>query len=236
MNLSNAKYYLILFCLIIIVRPASGWYDETHLAVAKAAGYYKWYNAAGADIAKIKAGRIEAYNHFYNNSRKLKITPEIVLEQAGRYDNSRDSDGHLYGAIIASVREYQKRRGEGKYAEYHLAFCAHYIGDLSQPLHNMSYDGFNKTRHSANDGTVNREVFDNPGKIKERMHPVKLSSDNFEYDLAKEIAVIANNARELGDVLKRDKRNMTKKEAYIQIGRSASLLKAVLAHVDKYKK
>ena len=30
------------------------WQDETHLAIAKAAEYYKWYHAVGPDIARIK--------------------------------------------------------------------------------------------------------------------------------------------------------------------------------------
>ena len=43
--------------VIIITFPGtlSAWFDETHIAVAKAAGYQKWYNAAGADMIKLKA-------------------------------------------------------------------------------------------------------------------------------------------------------------------------------------
>ena len=37
----------------------SAWYDETHRAIAKAAGYKKWFHAAGLDMAKIKAGNSE---------------------------------------------------------------------------------------------------------------------------------------------------------------------------------
>jgi hypothetical protein len=55
----------------------------------------------------------------------------MVLAQAEKY-NKLDHHGHLYGAIIASVRDYLKKRGGGKYAEYHMAFCAHYVGDLLQ--------------------------------------------------------------------------------------------------------
>ncbi len=238
MKLSSLKLllFVVALSLAITVRAASAWYDETHLAVAKAAGYYKWYNAAGADIAKIKAGRIEANNHFFNNPSKQNVAPEMVIEQIGRYDNARDSGGHLYGAIIGSIREYQQRRGEGKYAEYHLALCAHYIGDLSQPLHNIAYDEFNKSRHSANDGTVNKDVLDNLGRINKLMYKVELGKETFEYDLAKEIAVIANKARKLGYVLRKENRNMTNKEAYIQLGQSASLLKAVLDYVGTNEK
>ena len=51
-------------------------HDETHLAIAKAAGYEKWYNAAGPDIAKVKAGDKEGYNHYSNNPPDTVVTPE----------------------------------------------------------------------------------------------------------------------------------------------------------------
>jgi hypothetical protein len=49
----------------------------------------------------------------------------------------------------------------------------------------------------------------------------------FEADLVREIARIANLSRILGYKLRAEKRYMTKQEAYIQLGHSASLLKAL---------
>jgi hypothetical protein len=109
-----------------------------------------------------------------------------------------------------------------------LAFAAHYIGDLSQPLHNISYDGFNKTHHNDNDGIVENEVLNNCAEIEKHMYNITLRPDHFEDDLAKEIARIANISRQLGLKLRAENRNMTKEEAYIQLGHSASLLKAVI--------
>jgi hypothetical protein len=212
-----------------------GWHDETHLAVAKAAGYYKWYNAAGADITKIKAGLIEKNNHYFDNTRKVKVTPGLVLGQVQRYNDPKDTSGHLYGAIIASLRAYFETTEKGKYAEYHLAFCAHYIGDLSQPLHNIPFDKFNKIHHTVNDGIVEDEVLEKISKIKANMYQIKLRPRHFEEDLAKEIARIANRARNLGYKLKKEDRDLTKEEAYRQLGHSASLLKAVLDYVDSIK-
>lgn len=229
----NIRLLSIFFFLMIHVSAAFGWHDETHLSVAKAAGYYKWYNAAGADITKTKAGNIEMYNHFFDNQENDEVTPEIVLKQAERYNNPNDPSGHLYGAIISSLREYTGQTISGKYAEYHIAFCAHYIGDLSQPLHNTSYDDFNKTHHGINDGIVEDEVLSNTEKIKKNMYQINLRRDSFEDDLAKEIARTANQARKLGRTLKKENRDMTKEEAYIQLGHSASLLKAVLTHLGK---
>ncbi len=240
----RVKFYIIrksqiislIFVLLFIFSNcdlASGWHDETHLAVAKATGYDKWYNAAGADMTKIKAGDIERYNHFFDNPDNVEVTPKMVLKQVMRYNNPNHPEGHLYGAIIASLREYESILMEGKYAEYHIAFCVHYTTDLSQPLHNIPYDDFNKKHHDTNDGIVEDEVLGNITKIKKNMRPVNLSADNFEKDLAKEIARIANDARHLGYKLKKENRDMTKEEAYKQLGQSASLLNAVLKYLRK---
>jgi len=40
--------------LVLIPIPSEAWFDETHVAIAKAAGYPKWFNAAGPDMIKEK--------------------------------------------------------------------------------------------------------------------------------------------------------------------------------------
>ena len=79
---------LLTVSLLIILRtvPSLAWHDETHLAIAKAAGYEKFYNAAGPDMIKIKADKIEIGNHYYNNNAGANITGETVLQQVCRYD------------------------------------------------------------------------------------------------------------------------------------------------------
>lgn len=230
------RLFLVLAALFVspgLHGMSYGWHDETHLAVSKVAGYYKWYNAAGADIAKIKAGSIEGNNHYFNNPGNVGITADLVLDQAARYNDPNDRIGHLYGAIIGALREYRQTVSEGKYAEYHIAYLAHYIADLSQPLHHVPYDEFNKTRHSANDGTVEDEVLGNLSGIKKHTYEIKLEGDDFERDLASEIARIAAISKKLAERMKKENRNMSKAEAYVQLGHSASLLKAVLRHLGK---
>ena len=220
--------FLTLFSLVSMHSSLSvAWHDETHLAIAKAAGYYKWYNACGADMAKLKAGHIEGHNHYANNKSGTVVTPEMVLAQANSY-NRVDFGGHLYGAIIASLRDYIKEKRAGKYREYHLAFCAHYVGDLSQPLHNTSYNSFNRKFHTTIDGIVNDDVLRN-------LHLVKLTSIQIdsEIDLAKEIARIANLSLKLGYKIEDEGRPLTKDEAYRQISMSASLLKGIRDYVAK---
>lgn len=219
-----------LLALSICSLPTLGraWHDETHIAIARAAGYGKWFNAAGADIAKIKAGDIEKRNHHVNNPPATVVTAEMVLGQADRYNQALDAKGHLYGAIIASIREYRAVAQPGKYAEYHLAFCAHYVGDLSQPLHNTLHNEYNRRHHNATDGIVNDEVLDNCALI--QVDPIEIRS---EEDLAREIARIANLSLKLGYRMEKEERLISRQEAYRQISHSASLLKAILIFVDK---
>lgn len=212
---------------------AWGWYDKTHLAIAKAAGYENWYNAAAADLTKTKAGAVEDKNHFFNNDRNAEVTAEMVLDQVARYNRPDDGEGHLYGAIVGALRDYRSARSAGKYPEYPMAFAVHYIGDLSQPLHNIPHDRFNKTHHAANDGLVDGEVMDHIGEIQKTMYEIRLRPDHFEQDLANEIARIANLSHTLGLKLRAENRNMTKEEAYGQLGHSASLVKAVLNGLEK---
>ena len=221
--------YCIILGIIFISHPALAWHDETHIAIAKVAGHKKWFNAAAADIIKIKAGDIEYANHFVNNPPGRGVKPKMVIDQA-KYYNTTEKKGHLYGAIIASVRDYQKDQKKGKYGQYHLAFCAHYVGDLSQPLHNTIYNDFNKRIHVTVDGIINDEVLGNLSKIK--IYPITITS---EYDLAKEIARIANISISKGYALEKENRALTKEEAYECISHSASLFKAILNYVSDAK-
>jgi hypothetical protein len=214
----------------LTVPSAHGWFDETHIAVAKVTGYSKWFNACGPDMIKVKLGEREAHNHFVNNPRGSLVTAEMVMAQVEKYDQF-DEQGHLYGAIIASLRNYIADRKKGKYAEYHLAFCAHYAGDLSQPLHNLEYNAFNRMYDKTVDGTVNDEVLKNLDKIK--IYPMTLATED---DLAKEIAGIANLSMVLGYRLEDENRMLSKDEAYQQLGRSSSLFKAILQFAEREAK
>ena len=208
---------------------SSAWFDETHLAIAKVAGYPKWFNAAGPDVAKLKMGDKEGHNHFVNNPRGTVVTPEMVLAQVERY-NQKDPVGHLYGAIVASVRDYIEAKKRGRYAEYHLAYCAHYIGDLSQPLHSILYSDYNKRNHTKTDGVINDGILDNLEAIK--VYDIEIKT---EEDLAKEIARIANLSMALGYKLEDEGRMLSREEAYQQISHSASLFRAVLRYVEGRK-
>lgn len=224
--------WLLMFVLIGLdsttPRISTAWNDETHLAIAKAAGYYKWYLAAGADMIKIKAGKIESGNHYVNNAPDSVVTPALIENQIGKY-NREDPDGHLYGAIIHAIRDYVEMKTRGKYGEYHLAFCAHYLGDLSMPLHNMPLSDFSKKYHKEIEQFVNEEGLTTLVK-KIKIYPIKIDS---ETALMNEIARIANISLHLGYRLQAEDRLITRTEAYEQLGHSASLLKGILGFVKQ---
>jgi hypothetical protein len=223
----------IFLCLILICLTATisfAWHDNTHLAVSQAAGYEKWYNSAAPDVTKIKAEAIEQFNHYFNNNSGVEVTEAMVFDQVKRYNDPEDAEGHLYGAIIASIRDYKSMKNSNKYAEYPMAFCAHYIGDLSMPLHNTPYNEFNKTHHVANDGIIDFGILNNIGYIQRNMYEIVIENES---DLAREIARIANIAHQFGMKLEHENRDMTPDEAYTQIVHSASLFKAVLRYIKQ---
>ncbi len=220
------------FCTQPFQPEARAWHDKTHLAVAEAAGFELWYSSAAPDVAKSKEmfGPVESPNHYYNNNANRRVTPEMVMAQVERYNQPNDDEGHLYGAIIGSVRDYFAMKKSGKYAKYPLVYCAHYCADLSMPLHNTAYDDFNKERHGVNDGVIENSVRNNIAYIQRIMTAPYIRNED---DLAKEIAAVAESARKLGQKMRREHRNMTVDEAYTQVARSASLFNAILSWVER---
>jgi hypothetical protein len=244
--------HLAVFALLLSLltgSPALAWHDATHMAVVKAAGLDDYvYLAVGADMAKEKSGGYEDGNHYRDNPKGTVVTAAMVLDQVRDYNCRCNDGGHLYGAIIAALNQYRESRGGGKYARYHLGFAAHYIGDLSMPLHNVEYNLFNRTWHSANDGVVEGDggeamdarVARIAGRIRERMKelapvtlpPAREDAAKFNQALAERIAQIANRAMALGFAMQDanpQRQIMTEHEAYGQLAESAALLKAVFS-------
>ena len=222
----------VIFSFMLTSVQAFAWHDKTHLSIAEAAGFELWYSAAAPDVAKSKSEfrPLEEKNHYFNNNAQKEVDEAMVLEQVARYNKAGDEEGHLYGAIIGAVRAYKAESAAGKYAEYPLVFCAHYIGDLSMPLHNTAYDDFNKKRHTVNDGIIEGSVRNNIGYIQRNIRQITIDSES---DLAREIAKVANAARKLGAKIRKENRDMTQDEAYTQVIQSSSLLRAVLKYVGK---
>lgn len=105
--------FIYIFCLIILFGSTFSncfsWHDQTHIAVGTSVGFNKAYMLVGPDIAKIKAGNIEGFNHWCNNDENNIVTKEQVLAQVEKYNSvdSSEEKGHLYGAIIGAVLAFQ---------------------------------------------------------------------------------------------------------------------------------
>lgn len=76
---------------------------------------------------------------------------------------------------------------------------------MSNPLHNTTYNEFNKKHHRFNDGIIDDEIADNIQKIIIEEIPI----NNID-DIANEIAKIANVSKDLGYRLEKENRDMTK--------------------------
>ena len=99
------------------------------------------------------------------------------------------------------------------------------------PLHNIESNPVDTLpNHYDNDHIIENEVATNMDKIK--LSPMTIKN---EEDLIENIVVIATKAKDLGYKLVKEKRNMTREEAYEQISQSASLFKAVLEYVGYSK-
>jgi hypothetical protein len=225
--------FLVTFLFVSCFSSAMAWHDRTHIAVGVAAQFDQAYNLAAPDVAKLKADTVEEYNHWVNNSETTVITKALIKGQIQKYNvgTEREKAGHLYGAIVAAIRAYQDESGAGRFATYHLVYAGHYIGDLSMPLHNIDNSLLDTLpNHYDNDHMIENEVATNMDKIK--LSPVIIRNED---DLIQNIGLIATKAKDLGYKLVKEKRNMTKEEAYEQISQSASLFKAVLEYVGYSK-
>ncbi|EAT58880.1 hypothetical protein [Chlorobium ferrooxidans] len=235
MNIKVKRTVELFFtALLLLLNPLQtyGWHDKTHLAIARAAGFDRWYSAAAPDVVKSREvfRKIEEKNHYFNNNGAVPVSEVMVMEQLKRFNEPDDQEGHLYGAIIGSLRDFRDLKATGKYADYPLVFAAHYIADLSMPLHNSAYDAFNRERHSKNDGIIEGEVLKSIGIIRRSIYRITLAS---EADLAREVARVAEISRKLGNRMRMDNRDMSGPEAFEQAVHSASLFRAILLYVGK---
>jgi hypothetical protein len=226
--------FLAILLSVSCFSSVMAWHDRTHIAVGVVAQFDQAYNLAAPDVAKLKANTMEEYNHWVNNPETTTITRALVKGQIQKYNLGMESEktGHSYGAIVAAIRAYQDEAAAGKFATYHLVYAGHYIGDLSMPLHNIIENNLPDTlpNHYDNDHIVEDEITTNINEVK--LFPITIKNED---DLIQNIMLIATKSKDLGYKLLKEKRNMTKEEAYQQISQSASLFKAVLEYVGYSK-
>lgn len=249
-----------LLCVIVLVSlalptTAFSWSPLTHIFIAQRAGVPVPQYATFPDLMRNENYALFAPFHWHNAAPSTKVTPDYIDHfqiTVGDYvklgeEHKRpirirvpDPAGVLYWKILTLYQEMKDKKGF-EY-DYYLLNIAHYVGDLSQPLHNYPHGDL-----PASDGKVyehigmwskkNHRDFDYIldtylplDKTSERLFQswiAPLRIDSIE-DLKREIANIANESIALANRCYREQRMLTKEEALRQIAKSVSLLKAII--------
>ena len=229
-------------CGMALMPTAEAWTDQTHLAIAKAGGLASYHNACAPDVSHTvafmnKIWLTESPAHYFDATAPL--TRKDVAEQMQMIGMSRKKapDGYLLGAIVNAVREAKARTEKGEFDDYYYAVLAHYIGDLSMPLHMSAYDDFNKSHHLQIDDTltyknVEWEV-DGAGYIANELKVDDGLRFNSEAELVNHMLEIANESYSLAQKLRGENRNLTREEAIQRASRSATMLRAVMRYCGK---
>ena len=199
-------------------------------------GPYHWHNAAPDTV--VTPGYIDRYT-----------VSEGLYAKAGAPESKTitirvpDPAGVLYWKIVELYQHMKSSAGWER--EYYLSNLAHYVGDLSQPLHNFPYgnqpaaDGlvygeagrWAKNAHMDFDKALDPFLpldEDSKTALAARMVHLEITSAD---DLRKEIAKIANESIALANKCYAEKRVVTKDEALKQVSLSISLLRALVRRV-----
>lgn len=251
---------LMLSALILASSNVFAWSCKAHRFIAREAGIKDPDMACFADLSREENAMLLAPFHWHNASPDTVVTVDYIdrfkVEEKSWYISSDLSEqkpiqikvpapsGVLYWKIMDLYKEMQGKTGWDY--KFYLVNVAHYIGDLSNPLHNFPYES-----EPASDGKAYPEIgswanrnhdsfdlildpylpLDEKGKrlFRSSLVSVKINS---AYDLKKEIAAIANSAIALANRCYSEKRNMSREEATKQVARSVSLLRAVMASTE----
>lgn len=238
------------------------WSFKTHIFISKMAGIDKYAEiTCFPDIFKNENFFLLIPFHYHNPSPDITVTPEYIdkykVEEFEIKINDRtlkinvpSECGVLYWKIVdiyEKMENLDKSILEDKIAyTYYLISIAHYIGDLSQPLHNFPYgeeiasDGrvyleegkWNKENHIKFDFILDPYLplrWKNLSKFKSMIKQIKINSIE---DLKREISEIANSSLSLAKKCYKEKRILTVDEALSQIAKSVSLIQAIIKSTE----
>lgn len=255
LNRIGLCFVALLFCS----SQAWGWSSETHTFIASEAGLKYPITACFPDLSKKDNDSLLGPFHWHNASPttvvnaayidKFRVVQEPYVKGSSPESKAisirvPDSAGVLYWEIIDLYKKLQGKTGWVR--DYYLANLAHYVADLSMPLHNFPHG-----KDPASDGQVYPEVgiwaknnharFDEaldswlPLKPAKRQQfnalltPVTLTT---AAQLPDEVAKIANKSIALANKCYSEGRVMTKDEAMAQTAMSVSLLKAMVESTE----
>lgn len=149
---SSFKAFVVLLSIFLLSSNAFGWSSKTHIFIAQEAGIKYPEAACFPDLSKKDNDALLGPFHWHDASPNTIVTPDYIDRfqiTEGQYikvgsPESKpikikfpDPAGVLYWEIMEL---YQAIKGAtGWEREYYLTNIAHYVGDLSQPLHNFPY-------------------------------------------------------------------------------------------------
>lgn len=213
--------------LALLITPAGAWSARAHEMVLAAAVDHLPFNVSVAvdpDRDKGSDGT-EGGRHYFNNNKDVKVTPQTVLEQ--RQDSLQPGkEGALYGALMAAFEKLEKDLAAGQATPRDYGYLAHYVGDLTCPLHNSPYNVFNKSMHSRVDQAMSLGT--PVDVVRARMRRIQFRS---EADIAKAVSELANISHELARDLESGRRALREDEALTQLAYSASLYRGILDYL-----
>ena len=244
----------VLSAIWMLSGNAYGWSCKTHLFIAREAGVADPQTACYPDLWKKENDALLGPHHWHNAAPDAVVDAEYIdrfqikEESFIRLGGTSlkpvkikvpDPAGVLYWKIVDTFRMLQDSRG-WEY-EYYVSTIAHYVGDLSQPLHNFPYGSdpagngrsypeqgiWAKKMHQEFDQTLDTSLplsGDEAGRFAGMIKPPAIVSVD---DLKKEISRIANAAIALANRCYTEKRVLTREEALRQAAMSVALLKAI---------
>ena len=259
MTVIKNRVFVVCITLTLIHLSSSlvyPWSSATHTFIAQKAGVSNPQYANFPDVSRNENYSLLVPLHWHDAAPNTIVTPDYIDQyqitignyaKVGAGDSKPikirvpDHAGVLYWEIMEL---YQKMKGKtGWEYDYYLFNIAHYVGDLSQPLHNYPYGN-----EPASDGKIYMEVgtwakenhraFDD---ILESSLPLDQKTDRtFDSwigtisiksvdDLKREISKVANHSIALANKCYSERRIITKEEALKQVAKSVSLLKAIIA-------
>lgn len=248
-------YLSVLFLLLASASTASGWSSRTHTFIAQEAGLRNPELACLPDVTREENESLFGRFHSHNAAPGTIVTPDYIDQypiSVGRYVKvgSPDSNsirirvphpcGVLYWKILETYQHMKKIRGL-EY-EYDLYTIVHYVGDLSQPLHNFprgSYpasDGmvyteegsWSSSHHFEFDAVLDSSLPLNDKGEKAFQAMIERTPLTSVEDLKRQICRIANSSILLANRCYTEKRTMTRDEALKQLAMSVSLLKGIM--------
>lgn len=247
---------MAIFFVVGLSSSVLAWSSKTHMFIAQEAGMADPVSACFPDFSRNEEYNLLVPYHWHDAAPNTIVTPKYIdrfqvsEETYTKPDFPRslpmkirvpDPRGVLYWEIVELYKNLKASTTQWEHA-YYLSNIAHYVGDLSQPLHNFPYDS-----SPAGDGKVYPELgkwneehhteFDNaldsilPLGAKKRkyfrkmMIPITINTID---DLKAEISKVANSAISLADKCYSQKRIISEDEALKQVAMSVSLLKAIM--------